>query len=471
MNRKRNIIIVGAGEAGIELLELLNKHLKKNYSVAGFVDDDQRKKAKKIKGKLVLGDTSSLSKIIRAYQIEEVFIAIPSAEGSVIRRIIDECNKEKTVFKIVPRLIEIILGKVKLQHVREIELADLLGRPIIKSELAENFLLVKGKRVLVTGAAGSIGSELFKQLLQLNPKLLIGVDIWESGLFELEEGLKYLKNKTSFELIIGNVQDNDGIKKIFQKYKPEIIFHAAAYKHVPLLQKNIIEGIKNNILGTENLAKISFEEKVVKFINISTDKAVDPVNVLGATKLAGERIVEYYNSFNKTKFISVRFGNVLDSQGSVLPVFRRQINQGGPVTITDPKMTRYFMTIPEAVQLVLQAAYLGKGGEVFVLDMGKPVKIQEVAKLMIRLSGYIPDVDIAITYTGKRPGEKLHEVLVSKREKLIETKNEKIYKIKKITQNDVKILKLLESFKKVVKDQNDKKSIDLLKSIAPKMRD
>lgn len=467
---KKNILIIGAGVAGIELLDQINRNLKKIYQVVGFIDDDPKKSNKKIKKLPILGTTKNLSQVIRKNHVSEVFIAIPSAQGESIRQVIEQCQKEKVLFKIVPRLLEIVLGEVKLQKIREVQIEDLLGRPIIKTEQSILVREFQGRKILVTGAAGSIGSELCKQLIQLNPKLLIAFDIWESGLFDLETDIKSLGLLSKCKIVIGNIQDYSRLQQVLKEFKPEIIFHAAAYKHVPLMQENIAEAIKNNIFGTENVAKAALKLNVKKVINISTDKAADPSSIMGTTKLIGENLMKFFNNFKKTKYISVRFGNVLDSQGSVVPIFRKQIKEGGPVTVTDSKMTRFFMTIPEAVQLVLQAAILGKGGEIFVLDMGKPIRIEELAKLMIRLAGFIPGEEIPIKFIGKRPGEKTHEVLISKKEYLLKTKNQKIFKVRQRFQRDVKFSQFFDNLRDLLIDQSNEKMTEALKKIVPNLR-
>lgn len=464
MYKKRRILIVGAGVAGKELLKELNKNLKL-YKVVGFVDDDEGKANKKVGQVKILGTTKDLAKIIKDKKISEVLIALPSAEGDSIKRIVEVCSKQKVIFKIIPRVLEIILGRVKLPHLRELELEDLLGRPIVRSDQEKYFDYFKGKKILITGAAGSIGSELCRQLIQFNIKQLICFDIWENGLFELGQQL----SPDNCVFLVGNIRDNKKLELVFVKYKPDIVFHAAAFKHVPLMQENPDEAIQNNIFGTFNLAKVATKFKTRRFINISTDKAADPSSIMGTTKLIAERIVGNFNNKN-TKFSSVRFGNVLGSQGSVIPTFKKQIARGGPVTITHPHMTRYFMTIPEAVQLVLEASLLGEGGETFVLDMGQPIKIDEMARLLIRLSGLVPDEDIKIKYTGIRPGEKLTEILYTGSETLEKTLNEKIYKIKK---NDeiYKLPEILKELKKLTYSKNRADLVHFLRKIAPNLQD
>lgn len=466
MYKERKILIIGAGVAGRELLKELKKNLKL-YKVIGFIDDDEKKLGKKIGQFEVLGTTVNLAKIIKAKKINEVLIAVPSAEGSSIKRIIEICSKQRVTFKIIPRVLEIILGNVKLPHLREVELEDLLGRQIVRSDQDKYLYYFKNKKILVTGAAGSIGSELCRQLIQFNLKRLIAFDIWENGLFELDSQLA--SDRNIFIPVVGSIQDKKKLENVFLKYSPDIIFHAAAYKHVPLMQENPDEAVKNNVFGTLNLAMTAAESETEKFINISTDKAADPSSVMGATKLLAERIVASLNN-KHTKFGSVRFGNVLGSQGSVIPTFKKQIAMGGPVTVTHPEMTRYFMTIPEAVQLVLEASLLVEGSETFVLDMGQPIKIDEMARLLIRLSGFDPDKEIKIVYTGIRPGEKLSEVLYTSFEILGKTQNEKIYALKQ-KKNFENLKNIIRELEKLTYSKNKADLIHFLRKIAPNLQD
>lgn len=462
----RKVLIVGAGVAGRELLREFRRNLNNVFQVIGFIDDDLKKAKKNIWGIPVLGDTKMLEGIIKKKRINEVFIALPSAEGAIIKEIVNTCSKQKVAFKIVPRVLDIVLGQVKLPQIREVRIEDLLGRPIVRSDQKKFTDFFRNKTLLVTGAAGSIGSEICRQLIQFNGKNLICFDIWESGLFELESQLSAFK-KDKYKIVVGNIQDKNKIEEVFEKYKPDFVFHAAAYKHVPLMEYNCDEAVKNNVFGTKNLVEESLKIKVKKFINISTDKAANPSSVMGSTKLLAEKIVRQASSKKSTKFISVRFGNVLDSQGSVVPIFRKQILIGGPVTVTHPEMSRFFMTIPEAVQLVLEAGILGQGEEVFVLDMGKPISIDELARLMIRLSGFLPDEEIEIKYTGRRPGEKMTEILNADSEYLEKTANEKIFQVKPEILNEFGLDEILKSLKKAVYSKNKKSIVHLLKSIAP----
>lgn len=467
MAKKTRALIVGAGVAGRELYEELQKHLKSHYKIVGFIDDDRKKIGRRIMGVKILGNVDTLSSLIRQNKVEEVFIAIPSAEGKTIRHVLDKCHQEKVVFRIVPRLLEIVQGKVRLHQIREVKVEDLLGRSIIQTEQEPLIREFRGKRILVTGAAGSIGSELCRQLIQFNPRYLAALDWSENGIFDLDSELSSLITRDKFCCIVGNIQDSSRVRKIMKKYRPEVVFHAAAFKHVPLMEVYPDEAVKNNIFGTEILVRAANEVGVEKFAYISSDKAANPSSVMGATKLLGEKIIARYNGQFGTKYIAVRFGNVLGSRGSVVEVFHKQIASGGPVTVTDLNMTRYFMSIPEAVQLVLQATQIGSGGEVFILDMGEPVKIVDLAKLMIRLSGFVPGKDITIKYIGRRPGEKLTEELTTSNEFLKNTENNKIFKTKINPVSKKKLQKIISDLKQAIDKQDTVDIFRILRTIAP----
>lgn len=464
----RKVLIVGAGVAGSELLSALRLHLKNQYRVLGFIDDDNEKLSRVINGVKVLGSVSELGKLIKKNNAEGVLIAVPSASGEFIRRILSACLGERVFFRIVPRTLEIIQGKVELHQLRELQVNDLFGRAIAQSEQATFVDQFKGKSILVTGAAGSIGSEICRQLIQFSPKILIAFDWWENGLFELGQEIKDLAQDVKFECIVGNMQGESKVRSVTKRIKPDFIFHAAAFKHVPLMQAHPLEAIRNNIFGTENVAKIAYEEGVPKFIYISTDKAADPRSVMGATKLVGEHIISALNSLGRTRYSAVRFGNVLDSYGSVVPIFRRQIASGGPVTITDKRMTRFMMTIPEAVQLVLHASVLGNGGEIFILNMGDQVEIVKLAECMIQLAGFVPHEDIEIKYIGLRPGEKIREQLATGDEYMEKTSNSRILKI---GQHNGEIdLYSLSNLKRAVHENDEENAIEVLKNFAPDLR-
>ncbi|MCB9358492.1 polysaccharide biosynthesis protein [Candidatus Woesearchaeota archaeon] len=432
-----NALIIGAGGAGRELLESLSSN-SKSITVKGFLDDDKKGE---YCGLPILGNVDSLPEIINQNDIRIVFIAIPSGNGALMRKIIQNCRDQPVKINIVPRISEIVNGVVNLEQVRQIQVEDLVGRSIYRQDFEPAKSKIRGKTVMVFGAAGSIGSELCSQLLSLNPKQLIAVDWWENGTFYLQDRLATVARNleepctTKVKYVIANIQERARIGLIFQESKPDIIFNAAAYKHVPLMEHNPVEAVKNNVLGTKNLFELSLEHDCESFILISSDKAVNPTNVMGATKRVTEKLMHYYSQVAKeqskrTKFMAVRFGNVLASNGSVIPTFRKQIQQGY-VTITHKDIVRYFMTIDEAAQLVLQCWVMGTGDEVFVLDMGEPIKIEDLARWMIRLSGKEPDKDVEIRYVGLRPGEKLYEEPLTEVEHTDATKNNKIFIVTK----------------------------------------
>lgn len=422
----KKILVVGAGVAGKDVVREIKNEPKIGLKAIGFIDDDPTKAGKIIYGVKVLGKGEEIKKIISKFNVDEVIIAIPSARGEDIKEYVRLCSEAKIGFKIVPRVKEIIEGKAKLESLRKVRVEDLLGRPVVKSDIKGLKEFFQGKRVLITGAAGSIGSELSRQIAAYKPIGLILLDWWENGIFDLQSELTKDFPELNVDYVIASIRDREKVDNIFSSFKPHFVFHAAAYKHVPLMEEFPEEAVKNNILGTLSVAESAKSFGVERFVLVSTDKAANPVNVMGATKLVTEGIGKMLNS-QKTKFIAVRFGNVLDSYGSVIPIFRKQIEEGGPVTVTDKEMTRYFMTIPEAAQLILKAASIGCGGELFVLDMGQPVKILDLAEVMIRLSGFIPGKDIAIEFIGKRPGEKISEEIFSEKEKLSATKEGKIF--------------------------------------------
>lgn len=433
----KNIIVFGAGVAGQDIIKEINQNNDLNYKILGFLDDNTQIWGKKIVNTPVLGGRSKISELKKSKELDEVIIAIPSADGEQISEIVKLCSQVKVEFRIVPRVKEIIEGRAHLQTLREVKVEDLLGRPVVKADVEELKGFFADKTVLVTGAAGSIGSELSRQIAAYSPKKICFFDWWENGLFELQMELKRGFPKLTAEYIIGNMQDKQKVDREMKRIKPDFVYHAAAYKHVPLMEEHPDEAVKNNIFGTLNFIKAAVANNVKRFVLISTDKAANPINAMGITKLITEGLAKIYNG--ETKFMAVRFGNVLDSFGSVIPTFRKQISQGGPVTITDRRMTRYFMTIPEAAQLIIKAGVIGDGGELFVLDMGKPVKIIDLANNMIRLSGLIPGKDIKIAYTGIRPGEKLFEKLFIGKESQMVHMQDKIFITKSMGLNTSKL--------------------------------
>ena len=463
--RKINALILGAGIAGKQLAKNILENPSLNYKLLGFLDDSDKKQNKKYHQIKVLGKIKELPKIVEKYKIEEILISIPSAEGERIREIVDICEKSETEFKILPTTYEILKSlktkEAEYKPLRKVKIEDLLRRKPVLINLKEILDTIKNKTILITGAGGSIGFELARQILELNPKKAILIDNCENNLFYLIEELKREK-KSKFLPILLDIKNKTKLEKIFLKHKPEIIFHTAAYKHVHLMEKFPDEAIINNIVGSRNLVGLSNKYDCKKFVLLSTDKAVNPANVMGATKRVIEMLVQSKNKNSKTKFMSVRFGNVLGSKGSLIPLLKKQIEEGGPITITHKKMLRYFMTIPEAAQLVIQAASLGKGGEIFVLDMGKPVKILDLAKELVELSGYKFETDIKVNYVGIRPGEKLNEELLSKKEKLNMTKNKRIFITKCKPLDELKILKVIKRLENLA---NESKNEEIKKII------
>jgi FlaA1/EpsC-like NDP-sugar epimerase len=427
-NNYKRVIIIGAGDAGEKILREIKTHKELNYNVVGFLDDDKNKIGKTIHGVKVLGPISSLLKIAKNNSIDEILIAIPSAPSSLIRDIVTMASKLKIPVKTLPGIWELIDGRVSINKIRNVRIEDLLERDVINLDSEKIREYIQNKRILVTGAGGSIGSEICRQVARYRPEKLILLGRGENSIFNIELELKKLYPDISIKSYIADIKDRDKIFYIFENEIPNIIFHSAAHKHVPLMEENPDEAVFNNVFGTINVMDASINVGAEKFIFISTDKAVYPANIMGATKRIGEMLVKFYNSHSKTSFIAVRFGNVLGSRGSVLEVFKKQLENGGPITITDPEMERYFMTIPEAVGLVLQAGSIGNSGDIFVLDMGKPVKIIDLAKNFIELSGHSVD-DIGIEIIGLRPGEKLREELWEKEERIEKTSHPKIFKI------------------------------------------
>jgi len=423
----KKVMVIGAGDAGAAMIREIRQHPEYNSRVVVVIDDNPEKVGKRISGVKIAGNTEKIRAIARRYGVDEIIVAIPSANKKAIQKIVGECNKTRCKVKILPSLIELINETVSVSKLRDVEVEDLLGREPINVNLREISGYIEGRIVLVSGAGGSIGSELCRQVAKFKPRRLIALDIYENSVFELAGEIKNLYPDLEFEVIIASVRSRDRLDAIFKKYRPHVVFHAAAHKHVPLMEKNPGEALNNNIIGTKNMADMADKYLAERFIMISTDKAVNPTNVMGATKRVAEMIVQEKSASSSTNFAAVRFGNVLGSNGSVIPIFRKQIANGGPVTVTHPDITRYFMTIPEAVQLVIQAGAMGEGGEIFVLDMGEPVKIMELAENVIRLSGYVPNVDIDIEITGLRPGEKLYEELLLAEEGIKKTAHGKIY--------------------------------------------
>ena len=421
------ILIVGAGETGIGVLRALRSHPEKGYIPIGFIDDSPRKVGRSVAGLEVLGTTRDLTYIARKREIDEVVIAIPSAPGGKIRDIIRQCEYRGCQFKIVPNIHAILEGRASVNQIREVRFEDLLNRSTSQMDIAEVSKYLSGKRVMVTGAGGSIGSELCRQVAKLNPELLILFGRGENSLYHTDIELRESEPDLNRAVVIGDIRDNAKVSQITRKYRPHIIFHAAAHKHVKFMENHPDEAVKNNILGTQNLIDAAIGHEVEAFILVSSDKAVNPTNVYGASKRVTEKLIQCKARQNGTRFIAVRFGNVIGSRASVIPNFKRQIAKGGPVTVTHREATRYFMTIPEAVQLLIQAGAMGNGGEILMLDMGDPIKILDLAQDLIRLSGLEVDKDIKIAFTGLEPGEKLYEELLTPQEGVTATKHQRIF--------------------------------------------
>lgn len=423
-----NVMIIGAGEAtNVIMREIQNSSYLANSNIACIIDDDRRKVGKYIRGVKVIGTRDKIKEAAKLYDIDEIIFAIPSASNEVKRDILNICKETDCTLKILPGVYQMVDGEINVNSIRNVDVLDLLGRDPIEVDIESIMGYVKDKVIMVTGGGGSIGSELCRQLVSHKPKQLIIFDIYENNAYDIQQELKINYPDANVLTLIGSIRNVSRLESVFAQYKPDIVYHAAAHKHVPLMEVSPDEAVKNNVVGTWNVARMADKYGVKKFVMISTDKAVNPTNVMGATKRICEMIVQTYNEISKTDFVAVRFGNVLGSNGSVIPLFKRQIEAGGPVTVTDPNIIRYFMTIPEAVSLVLQAGAYAKGGEIFILDMGEPVKIDDLAKNLIRLSGYTLGVDMEIKYTGLRPGEKLYEELLMKEEGLQETDNKLIH--------------------------------------------
>ena len=462
-----NTLIVGAGDAAEQIIRSIISLKDSPYNPVAIVDDSNIKQGISIHGLRVVGKIFDIPDIINRKEIKQMIVALPSAENKTIKEVVSLARKANLhKIKIMPALSEIISGQVSFKNLKDVEPDDLLGREPVSLDTKQIEKFIKGKVVLITGAAGSIGSELSMQVAKFGPSKLLLLDQDETGVFNISNELLEKNQTIKTVSLVADITDEEKVNKIFEKYSPSVVFHAAAYKHVPLMEGAPDEAVKNNIFGTYVVAKASIKCGTEKFIMISTDKAVNPVSVMGTTKRIAEMVCQALNKENSTKFISVRFGNVLDSRGSVIPIFREQIKKGGPVTVTHPEMKRYFMLISEACLLVLQSGSMGQGGEVFVLDMGKPVKIIDLAREMIKLSGYEPDKDIAITYTGIRPGEKMFEEILSEEEGNATTQNKKIFKAK-LSAVQISFLQQIEKLSSLVKtgdSEEIKKELKLLTS-------
>ncbi len=458
----QRVLVVGAGSAGQMIINELKENPQLKKVPVGIIDDDINKIGRVIHNVKILGNTSQVKEIVEKENVDEIILAMANVDKARKSEIINICKETKCKLKTIPGIYEIIDGKVDIKKIRDVDIEDLLGREPIKVNMEEMSGYIEERTVLVTGGGGSIGSELCRQIASFNPKHLIIVDNYENNAYAIQQELirKY-EGKLNLSTIIASIREYKRMDEIFNEYKPDVVFHAAAHKHVPLMENSPSEAIKNNIFGTLNVARLADAYKVKRMVLISTDKAVNPTNIMGATKRAAEMIIQTINKNSETEFVAVRFGNVLGSNGSVIPLFKKQIAEGGPVTITHPDIIRYFMTIPEAVQLVLQAGAMAKGGEIFILDMGEPVKIVDLANNLIRLSGFEPGVDIKIEYSGLRPGEKLYEELLMSEEGLTKTANSKIFIGKPVEFDSKKVMHNLEMLKKIV----DNEDVELIDSV------
>ncbi len=424
---RKNVMIVGAGEAGNAILKEIEASKFVSMDVKCYIDDNPGVQGKVMRGIPIVGGRNAIADAVKKYEIDEIIIAIPSASRKEIKNIVEICKETGCILQIVPGMYQLINGDVSVSQLREVEIEDLLGREPVKINNDEIAGYLQDKTVMVTGGGGSIGSELCRQIVEHNPKRLIIIDIYENNAYDIQQELRIKYPELDLKVLIASVRDEEKLNQIFDEYKPDIVYHAAAHKHVPLMEDSPGEAIKNNVFGTLKVAKASDRAGVKKFVLVSTDKAVNPTNIMGASKRMCEMVIQMMSERSKTEFVAVRFGNVLGSNGSVIPLFKKQIAAGGPVTVTDPEIIRYFMTIPEAVSLILQAGAYARGGEIFVLDMGEPVKILDLAQNLIKLSGYRVGDDIEIVFTGLRPGEKMYEELLMAEEGLTGTENALIH--------------------------------------------
>lgn len=465
-NLKRTLII-GAGEAATLVIKEMKNNKSSEYTPVALIDDNEYKVGKSVLGVKVEGTRKDIIKVCKNKEIEIIIIAAPSINEEDKKEIIDICKKTDCKVQMVPSIYSVIDGKVSLNQIKDVDIEDLLGRKPVELEMQGISDYIKDKTVLVTGGGGSIGSELCRQIAKFKPNKLIIFDIYENNAYDIQNELKYKYPNLNLLVLIGSVRDKKRLEQIFKKYNPNLVFHAAAHKHVPLMEDSPMEAIKNNVFGTFNVVDCAHKYNTERFVLISTDKAVNPTNVMGATKRICEMIIQSYDKISTTKFVAVRFGNVLGSNGSVIPLFKKQILHGGPVTVTDKNIIRYFMTIPEAAQLVLQAGAFASGGEIFVLDMGEPVKIYDLAFDLIRLSGFEPNKDIMIKISGLRPGEKLYEELLMSEEGLTNTKHKKIF-IGKPTFTDIGILKKnLNELMEIVEEDNVNELISKIEEVVP----
>lgn len=465
--KAKPVLILGAGVAGGIVAEVLGSSQNGDFKPVGFVDDDIKKQGQSLHGLKVLGTRADIPDLVKRYRIEEIIIAIPSASGQVIGEIIEICHQSKASLKIMPGFYDLITGKIKTSNIRDIEVDDLLGRETVFLDVDKIAGYLANQTVLVTGAGGSIGSELSRQVAMFSPRKLVLLGRGENSIYEIELKLKEEFPQLNLESEIGDIKDQSRMNQVFYKHRPNVVFHTAAHKHVPYMEQCPYEAVINNILGTKRVAESANRAGTCTFVLISSDKAVNPTSIMGATKRIAEMVIQSMNSRGGARFVAVRFGNVLGSRGSVIPLFKRQIARGGPVTITHPHMVRYFMTTVEAVQLVIQAGAQARDGEIFILDMGQPVRIFELAKKMIRLSGFEPETDISIRFTGIRPGEKLVEQLIGEDEKVIPTKHERIFAISECRKDFTHLEALFSSLESSDFCFQKEEIVDLLQKVLP----
>jgi FlaA1/EpsC-like NDP-sugar epimerase len=469
-SRTKPVLIIGAGVAGETVAEILSKSQNKDFMPIGFVDDDPEKQNLVLCGLPVLGSRKDIPALVNSHRIEEIIIAIPSASGNVVAEIIEICHQSKARLKILPGFYDLITGKIKISNIRNVEVDDLLGRDPVSLDMEKIAGYLTNQVVLITGAGGSIGSEICRQVASFSPGKLILLGRGENSIYEIDLRLKEKFPELDFESEIGDIRDYVRMNQIFSKHRPHVVFHAAAHKHVPFMERCPGEALKNNVVGTLRLAESAYQSGTGTFVLISSDKAVKPTSIMGATKRVAEMAVQHMNSRGGTRFTAVRFGNVLGSRGSVIPLFKRQIAQGGPLTITHPGMVRYFMTTVEAAQLVIQAGAQAQGGEIFILDMDQPVKIVDLARNLIRLSGFEPEIDIPIRFTGIRRGEKLVEQLVDEDEDLIPTKHERIFSVSERGREFSGLEAFLEVLRKTSFNLEEQEFIELLQKVLPNFK-
>ena len=462
-NKANNLLIIGAGMGAREIIIAIKNNMRDKYNIVGIIDDDISKINHYILGVKVLGTRYDIPKIAKEKNVDLIFFAINKIDAISRRKILEICQETGVKTRVLPTTEEVITKQGAMNSLRDVQIEDLLGREPVHLDNKNINSLIKNKTVLVTGGGGSIGSELCRQIVKYDPKRLVILDIYENNLYDIEMELRAEYPKLNLEAIVASVRDKARLNNVFETYKPEIVFHAAAHKHVPLMEKSPLEAIHNNVFGTYNVVNCADEYGVEKFVLISTDKAVNPTNIMGASKRVCEMIVQAKNKVSKTEYVAVRFGNVLGSNGSVIPLFKKQIERGGPVTVTHKEITRFFMTIPEAVQLILQAVTYAKGGEIFVLDMGEPVKIYDLAVSLIKLLGYEPNVDIPIEITGLRPGEKLYEEILMSEEGLTSTKHDKIFISKPMHMEMTELEEKLNILKEL--EYNEKYSNENIKNV------